>query len=141
VRCWGYGYPSPTPFNDDWKFEDSVRWTYSKSVGLPQGKVDTLAGSKKGFVDGIGKNAKFNNPQGVTVDKNRNVFVADTDNHAIRMINPGKVVTTFAGTGFNTPFMDGPAAAATFSFPRSVTVYYDLNNQLVSLSQIKSYET
>ena len=132
LRCWGHTYPSPTPYNDDWTFEGSVRWTYSKNVGRPQGKVATLAGGGgPGFLDGTGKNAKFNNPQDVVIDRNRNVYVADTDNHSIRKVTPAGVVTTVAGTGYNTPFVDGPALTATFSSPKSLTLYYDANNNMV----------
>ena len=129
------------PFSDSWTFEDSVRWTYSKNIGNPQGKVSTLAGGggSSGFQDGTGKNALFNNPQDVAIDRSRNVYVADTDNHAIRKVTPSGVVTTIAGTGYNTPFTDGPALTATFSFPKSLALYYDSNNNLVFFCFIRFF--
>lgn len=42
---------------------------------------------------------RFNNPEGVAVDNKGYVFVADTGNHAIRMISPLGNVTTIAGNG------------------------------------------
>ena len=47
------------------------------------------------FVDGPASNAAFSHPQGVTVDENGVVYVADTVNSAIRKIKNGKVTTLF----------------------------------------------
>ena len=77
---------------------------------------------------GTGTDAEFNHPQGITIDRERNVYVADTQNHAIRMITPLGVVTTVAGTGENDPFRDGEGSQATFSHPGSITNYYDYAN-------------
>jgi len=48
--------------------------------------VTTLAGQSdvKGSDDGVGANATFNYPQGITVDGNGNLYVADTKNNLIR---------------------------------------------------------
>ncbi len=55
----------------------------------PAGVVTTLAGSGNyDFVDGISTTASFRNPQDVAVDRNGNVYVADTENHRIRKISP-----------------------------------------------------
>ena len=61
------------------------------------GVVTTLAGTAgvTGYADGTGPAAKFNDPIGVTVDGSANVYVADTNNHSIRKITAGGVVTTF----------------------------------------------
>jgi sugar lactone lactonase YvrE len=53
----------------------------------PAGVVSTLAGSTLGFLDGSGSNAKFYNPIGIASDANGNIYVADTYNHLIRLIN------------------------------------------------------
>ena len=53
----------------------------------PAGKVITLAGDGTvGCVDATGTTARFNGPHGVAVDKNGNVYVADTFNCRIRKI-------------------------------------------------------
>ena len=56
----------------------------------PDGMVATLAGSagmgNAGSDDGTGSAARFNYPNGVAVDANGNVHVADTDNQTIRKI-------------------------------------------------------
>ena len=50
--------------------------------------VKTIAGigGRRGHVDGVGSQAQFYRPFGVTIDNNNNIIVADTDNHRIRMI-------------------------------------------------------
>ena len=51
------------------------------------GTVTTVSGrGSSGFTDGTGSAAKFNNPKGVAVDVNGNLFVADADNNAIRKV-------------------------------------------------------
>jgi sugar lactone lactonase YvrE len=56
----------------------------------PAGVVTTLAGldSRPGNADGTGNAARFDNPEGVAVDRNGNVYVADTYNQTIRVARP-----------------------------------------------------
>ena len=88
----------------------------------PFGNVTTLAGTGvAGFNDGASTSAQFNNPTGVAVDSEFNVYVADASNHRIRKIDPFGNVTTLAGTG--TPgFLDGLGNIARFNFPIGVAV-------------------
>lgn len=59
-----------------------------------------IGGNNPGFSDGDFQNARFNAPQGVCT-LGSSIFVADTENHAIRKIDLEKrIVTTVAGTGF-----------------------------------------
>jgi sugar lactone lactonase YvrE len=54
----------------------------------PMGQVTTIAGlaGSAGFTDGPGPQARFNGPAGIAVDKDGNLFVADTNNHCVRKI-------------------------------------------------------
>ena len=62
------------------------------------GAVTTFAGTGlPGFSDGQATGATFDTPCGVAVDKDGNVFVADTGNHAVRKITAQGEVTTIAG--------------------------------------------
>ena len=60
------------------------------------GQVTTLAGAAKAYgkADGLGREARFGNPQGIAVNEAGTVFVADTTSQAIRMIAPDGVVST-----------------------------------------------
>jgi sugar lactone lactonase YvrE len=74
----------------------------------------TLAGDagNAGSADGIGRAARFNNPNGVAVDSAGNVYVADSGNHTIRKVTPAGAVTTLAGIAGSPGNTDGPSSAA-----------------------------
>ncbi|KAG8234340.1 hypothetical protein J437_LFUL014792 [Ladona fulva] len=60
-----------------------------------------IGGTSSGFVDGNAAEARFSSPQGVTFFGQNVIFVADTENHAIRKIDisEGGKVSTVAGIG------------------------------------------
>ena len=60
--------------------------------------ITTVAGQAgfNGYSDATGTNAQFNLPYGITLDSSGNMYVADENNAAIRLVTPAGVVTTFA---------------------------------------------
>ncbi len=92
----------------------------------PGGIISTVAGNgERGFSGdgGPATSTSLNRPLGVTVDAADNLYIADTDNHRIRKVSPGGIITTVAGTG-EAGFSgdEGPATSALLNLPQSVTV-------------------
>jgi streptogramin lyase len=72
-------------------------------MDLADGVLRHIAGSGAKGYDGDGGpavNAKFNGPKGIALDSGGNIYIADTENQAIRRID-GKsgIVTSLAGNG------------------------------------------
>jgi sugar lactone lactonase YvrE len=86
------------------------------------GTVSTLAGSAgvTGLIDGTGSAARFNFPNGIAVDGNNNIYVADTTNNLLRKITSAGVVTTLAGVQGVGGFDDGTGNAALFNQPEGL---------------------
>jgi len=74
----------------------------------------------QGFAEGMGKQALFNSPGGISVDAHDNIYIADGDNNRIRKVTPQGEVTTFAGTG-TAGCKEGPVDVAQFNRPVSVS--------------------
>jgi len=87
------------------------------------GVVSTLAGSagNSGSSDGSGSLARFNQPGGIALDPAGNLYLADTQNHTIRMVTGAGVVTTIAGSAGQAGQDDGTAGNARFNQPWGVT--------------------
>lgn len=75
-----------------------------------------------GYLNGIhGAPVEFNRPQGLAVDNDFNIYVADTFNNCIRMIDNQYNVTTLVGST-EVGLVDGTGAAAKFNEPNAVVV-------------------
>ncbi len=86
------------------------------------GAVSVFAGSGTGgYQDGPAVAARFNDPEGIAMDSQGNLFVADAGNSAIRRISPGGMVTTWAG-GQNIGWQDGQGGSAKFNEPFGIAM-------------------
>ncbi|RZM29112.1 MAG: T9SS type B sorting domain-containing protein [Pedobacter sp.] len=99
---------------------------------VTRGLVSTVAGAANGTpgnADGQGDLAKFNEPGGLAVDADGNVYVADRLNNAIRKITPAGLVTTFSNTGLSHPW-------GIKIHPQSGDIYVsnDLDNRIVKFT-------
>ncbi len=85
----------------------------------PFGVVTTIAGvaGNSGNTDGFVHDARFHSPSGLAVDKQGNLYVADTENQTIRKIGPEGIVSTFAGQPGICGAEDGQKSNARFCYP------------------------
>lgn len=91
----------------------------------PDGLVTTLAGTgSAGYRDGPAAQARFHAPMGVAVDAAGRVFVADTWNDRIRIIEPDGSVRTLAG-GERPGFRNGHGNLAQFDTPTAIALGAD----------------
>jgi hypothetical protein len=83
----------------------------------PGGVVTTIAGSPltPGSADGTGSAARFNGPAGIGVDSSGNLYVADSGNDTIRMVNTAAFVTTVSGQPGDADSVDGLTSNARFN--------------------------
>ncbi|MHB8418341.1 MAG: NHL repeat-containing protein [Myxococcales bacterium] len=95
-----------------------VRW-----IDLDAGAVRTLAGTPglPGAADGVGTQASFDAPAGVALVDGGVLFVADSENDAIRRVDLSTLqVTTFAGGLGLAGSADGIGTAARFLRPSAL---------------------
>lgn len=99
-------------------------WNHTLRKIAVSGEVTTLAGlaGQSGSVDGTGSAARFNQPNGVTVDSAGNVYVADSGNGTVRKITSAGTVTTLAGAAGDFRSADGTGGAARFVSPKGLTL-------------------
>lgn len=95
-------------------------------IQLSTGGISTFAGTGAAGYTGDGGAAlaaTFKNAEGVAAGPDGSIYVADTDNHVIRRIAPGGIITTVAGSGSPGWSGDGlSATAARLQFPQDVAV-------------------
>lgn len=113
-----------------------TNWVVSTIAGLP---------GTNGTADGFGRDARFNRPGGVAVDKLGNLFIADRENHAIRRITPigtNWLVTTIGGLAGSSGAADGLGTNSRFNWPFGITIddsgvlyVADFNNYTVRIGE------
>ncbi|MBO9540590.1 hypothetical protein J7643_08365 [bacterium] len=80
----------------------SVVATQSLELFVPF-RLETVAGAggAGGYADGMGTGARFNAPAGLASDASGSVYIADTGNRLIRMLDASGSITTFAGIPYS----------------------------------------
>jgi len=101
--------------------------TKIRKINLEQDDVCTIAGSKEGCKDGKGTNTLFNRLEGIALDGDGNIYVADYSNKRISMVNKSGEVTTIAGSG-KSGKADGLKDEAEFEGP--IGIAFDNNGNL-----------
>jgi PKD repeat protein len=94
-----------------------TNWVVTTIAGTPGGAA--------GDADGTNGAARFDDPVGIAVDTNGNLYVGENNGSTIRKITPlgtNWVVTTIAGQPENYNFADGTNGAALFNGPENLTV-------------------
>jgi hypothetical protein len=90
----------------------------------PEKVVTILAGTpgKSGAADGPGSKALFNSPEGLVLDREGTLYVADSGNQTIRRITPEGEVSTFVGRSGKRGTVDGQGKAARLDRPASIAI-------------------
>jgi hypothetical protein len=98
---------------------------------LTESTVSILAGNESDhrYRDGTGNRARFNQPHGLVVGTDGNIYVADFENHRIRKITPAGLVSTLAGSGDQRK-RDGRGIDASFNGPMHLAFHGRVRNIL-----------
>ena len=114
-------------------------------------RIDRLTGSIRTFAGtgepgysgdgGLAADAQLNSPQGLAVDADGNVYIADTWNHRVRRVDADTgVITSFAGTGEARSAGDGgPASEASLLWPVAVAVGPDGSVYVAATDSYRSW--
>jgi streptogramin lyase len=98
-------------------------------LDVAKGTAHHIAGNgKKGFIGdgGPAKEASLNGPKGLSVAPNGDVYIADTENHAIRRIDGKKgTIHLVAGTGLRGDGPEGDPVQCKLNRPHGVFVASD----------------
>ena len=91
------------------------------------GTVTTLAGKAGvwGSTDGSGAAALFNAPLGMCTGTDGNLYIADSENHAIRCMTPQGLVTTFSGNPAEPGCKEGSRLQARYATPVDIAPHPD----------------
>lgn len=101
----------------------------------PSGAITTIAGNGQPGSLGDGASATsamLYSPEGLKVDSQGNVFVADCFNHRIRKITPQGIITTVAGNGTGAYLGDGSVATSASLFYPTDLVFDAAGNMYIA---------
>jgi DNA-binding beta-propeller fold protein YncE len=96
----------------------------------PDGRIRTVVGTgKAGFIGdgGDARRATLNGPKHLCVDRDGDVYIADTENHCVRKYLPreGRIVRVAGTVKKGTTGLGGPPEQAELNQPHGVTVRAD----------------
>ncbi|MFI2620070.1 NHL repeat-containing protein [Streptomyces sp. NPDC018584] len=98
-------------------------WSHRVRVVSPDGLVTTVAGTgDPGYDDRAAPAAAspLHQPRGVDLDREGNLYVADSLNECVRVVRPDGSITTVAGGPPGEERESGPAAGVLLRYPRAV---------------------
>ena len=77
----------------------------------PEGEASVYAGQGTGFAEGAGAEARFSGPCGIAIDREGNLYVADSDNYVVREVfpRPGQAAAARADAPFIQPVAEARA--------------------------------
>ena len=97
-----------------------------RKVAAASGTITTVAGNGTAGYNGDNgpaTSAEVNHPQGLAVDAAGDIYVADSGNSVVRMVNAAGIITTVAGNGTPGSSGDnGPATSAEMSNPTGIAI-------------------
>lgn len=95
--------------------EGTLQEVAGAAVRLPWGPWEG------GFVNAVGRDARFNGPMGLAVDASGDIVVADAENHRLRRVTPSGNATTLVGSGVR-GYQDGVGSTAQFNRPAHLAI-------------------
>src|SRR5581483_1428208 len=101
------------------------------SINVGAQTISTYAGNGTGGYTGNGPATaeEINNPVGIAIDANNNIYIADWGNHRVRKVDNAGIITTVVGTGnFGSSGDGGPATASELTGPAGIC--FDANNNM-----------
>lgn len=98
----------------------------------PDGETETYTGGATGFSDGIGDQARFSGASGIAIDREGNLFVADSQNYLVREIEPKPKRTVDAEATLKPVYIQPSSEPID---PNSKTVTPDLSASRLNASQ------
>lgn len=106
-----------------------------RKANLASRTISTIVGAASdsntnGYRDGQGTDARFRGPSSFVIDANGMIYIADSGNHRIRMVDPLGNVSTFAGSTPVIPpgpggYKDGPRKEAEFELDSNTSLAID----------------
>ncbi|HSY17616.1 MAG TPA: immunoglobulin domain-containing protein [Candidatus Acidoferrales bacterium] len=102
----------------------TYQWFLNSANHLDNNVITNIAGigaTNFSGDNGAATNATFKAPQALAFDVYGNLYIADTTNNRVRMIDTNGIISTFAGNGTATYAGDGgPATNASLSRPQGI---------------------